>query len=171
MGNTEQQISVNIPIWQLKLLKQYFGENDKTSIEHWAYNIFDDALKAPKVEHEEVKSLLSAERFYFYEMENHKAPITPDEWLRFAESFASLAVEQAEEKYEDRIILFNAKIEALEQARKEKDDIQHNYELLFSEINEYCEILKQRPNRLGAIIDPISNDIKEILNQFLNNGK
>lgn len=56
-------------------------------------------------------------------------------------------------------------------AVEEKENIEHNYELLYKEVNDYVLLMKQRPGRLGAIIDPISNDLTEILNQFVNNGK
>jgi len=38
------KVNINLEDWQAKALKEYFAENDKTSVEHWAYEIFNKAL-------------------------------------------------------------------------------------------------------------------------------
>ena len=38
-------MKVDLENWQVKQLRNYFGENDKTQTAHWAYNVFDKALK------------------------------------------------------------------------------------------------------------------------------
>lgn len=38
-------MKVYLEKWQVKNLRDYFGENDKTQTEHWAFRVFDDALK------------------------------------------------------------------------------------------------------------------------------
>ena len=38
-------MKVYLENWQVKQLRNYFGENDKTQTAHWAYNVFDKALK------------------------------------------------------------------------------------------------------------------------------
>ncbi|WNH10097.1 hypothetical protein [Thalassobellus suaedae] len=38
-------MKVYLEKWQVKNLRDYFGENDKTQTEHWAFKVFDDALK------------------------------------------------------------------------------------------------------------------------------
>ena len=38
-------MKVYLDKWQVKNLRDYFGENDKTQTEHWAFKVFDDALK------------------------------------------------------------------------------------------------------------------------------
>ena len=40
---TEKEIA------DLKKIKNYFGENDKTSFEHFAYKVLDDILKKTKL--------------------------------------------------------------------------------------------------------------------------
>ena len=36
---------VKLEKWRVKQLRNFFGENDKTQLSHWAYKVFDDALK------------------------------------------------------------------------------------------------------------------------------
>lgn len=38
-------ITIKLEEWQVKNLRNYFGENDKTQTEHWAYDVFNNALK------------------------------------------------------------------------------------------------------------------------------
>lgn len=38
-------MKVDLEKWQVKSLREYFGYNDKTSLEHWAYDVFNKALK------------------------------------------------------------------------------------------------------------------------------
>lgn len=38
-------INVKFEKWQIKALREYFGRNDKTHIEHWAFSVFDKAFK------------------------------------------------------------------------------------------------------------------------------
>lgn len=42
---TNREISINIPIWQVKRLRNYLGENDSSQTAHWAFKLFDDVLK------------------------------------------------------------------------------------------------------------------------------
>lgn len=41
----KREISVKIPLWQLKNLRNYFGENDSSQTSHWAFKLFDGVLK------------------------------------------------------------------------------------------------------------------------------
>lgn len=38
-------IKIELEEWQVKNLRNYFGENDKTQTAHWAYKLFNEALK------------------------------------------------------------------------------------------------------------------------------
>ena len=38
-------MKVELENWQVKALSNYFGINDKTSLEHWAYEVFNKAYK------------------------------------------------------------------------------------------------------------------------------
>lgn len=38
-------MKVELEEWQVKNLREYFGKNDKTQTEHWAYDVFNKALK------------------------------------------------------------------------------------------------------------------------------
>ena len=38
-------IKIELEEWQVKNLRNYFGENDKTQTAHWAYKLFNNALK------------------------------------------------------------------------------------------------------------------------------
>lgn len=38
-------IKIELEEWQVKNLREYFGENDKTQTEHWAYDVFNKAYK------------------------------------------------------------------------------------------------------------------------------
>jgi 16S rRNA C1402 (ribose-2'-O) methylase RsmI len=38
-------MKVDLENWQVKQLREYFGNNDKTQIAHWAYIVFDKAHK------------------------------------------------------------------------------------------------------------------------------
>lgn len=38
-------MKVDLEQWQIVALRNYFRLNDKTSLEHWAFNVFDKALK------------------------------------------------------------------------------------------------------------------------------
>lgn len=39
-------MNVNLEEWQVKQLRIFFAENDKTQLAHWAFKVFDDAIKA-----------------------------------------------------------------------------------------------------------------------------
>ena len=43
MDNTKK--SIELEEWQVKALRNYFGENDKTQTSHWAFIVFDEAIK------------------------------------------------------------------------------------------------------------------------------
>ena len=38
-------VKIELEEWQVKNLREYFGENDKTQTEHWAYDVFNKAYK------------------------------------------------------------------------------------------------------------------------------
>ena len=38
-------MKIELEDWQLQNLRDYFGNNDRTQTEHWAFKLFDDALK------------------------------------------------------------------------------------------------------------------------------
>lgn len=38
-------VKIELEEWQVKNLRDYFGHNDKTQTEHWAYNVFNKAYK------------------------------------------------------------------------------------------------------------------------------
>lgn len=38
-------VKIELEEWQVKNLREYFGENDKTQTEHWAYEVFNKAYK------------------------------------------------------------------------------------------------------------------------------
>lgn len=38
-------VKIELEEWQVKNLREYFGENDKTQTSHWAYDVFNKALK------------------------------------------------------------------------------------------------------------------------------
>ncbi len=38
-------MNIELKQWEVKALRNYFGLNDKTQISHWAFKIFDDAIK------------------------------------------------------------------------------------------------------------------------------
>lgn len=50
MGN---KINIELEKWQVKSLRNYFGENDKTPLEHWAYDVFNEAFKTLKQDKDE----------------------------------------------------------------------------------------------------------------------
>ena len=38
-------VKIKLEEWQVKNLREYFGHNDKTQTEHWAYDVFNKAYK------------------------------------------------------------------------------------------------------------------------------
>ena len=38
-------VKIELEEWQVKNLREYFGHNDKTQTEHWAYDVFNKAYK------------------------------------------------------------------------------------------------------------------------------
>ncbi len=38
-------VKIELEDWQVKNLREYFGRNDKTQTEHWAYDVFNKAYK------------------------------------------------------------------------------------------------------------------------------
>ncbi|MBV1929873.1 MAG: hypothetical protein KUG81_10240 [Gammaproteobacteria bacterium] len=38
-------VKIELEEWQVKNLREYFGHNDKTQTEHWAYDVFNNAYK------------------------------------------------------------------------------------------------------------------------------
>ena len=38
-------VKIELEEWQVKNLREYFGKNDKTQTEHWAYDVFNRAYK------------------------------------------------------------------------------------------------------------------------------
>lgn len=43
-------MKIELEKWQVIALRNYFGLNDKTALEHWAYEVFNNALKKDKDE-------------------------------------------------------------------------------------------------------------------------
>lgn len=48
------KIKLELEKWQLETLRDYFGSNDSAQIAHWAYPVFDKALKKAKNKHARV---------------------------------------------------------------------------------------------------------------------
>lgn len=42
---TKEKYNVELQDWQIKILRNYFGENDNTQLSHWAFKVFDESLK------------------------------------------------------------------------------------------------------------------------------
>lgn len=38
-------MNIHLEEWQVKNLRTHFGENDKSQTAHWAFKVFDDALR------------------------------------------------------------------------------------------------------------------------------
>ena len=43
--NIIEMVKIELEEWQVKNLREYFGHNDKTQTEHWAYDVFNKAYK------------------------------------------------------------------------------------------------------------------------------
>ena len=43
--NMIKMITIKLEEWQVKNLREYFGHNDKTQTSHWAYEVFNKAIK------------------------------------------------------------------------------------------------------------------------------
>lgn len=41
----KNKINIKLEEWQVRTLRCYFGQNDKTQVAHWAFEVFDEALK------------------------------------------------------------------------------------------------------------------------------
>lgn len=39
------KINIELEEWQVRTLRSYFGQNDETQVAHWAFKVFDEALK------------------------------------------------------------------------------------------------------------------------------
>lgn len=56
--------AITLEDWQIKSLRNYFGENDSTQTSHWAYKIFNEAKDIPESdpneEMESIRDVLSA---------------------------------------------------------------------------------------------------------------
>lgn len=40
-----EKINIELEEWQVRTLRSYFKQNDKTQVAYWAFKVFDEALK------------------------------------------------------------------------------------------------------------------------------
>lgn len=41
----KNKINIELEEWQVRTLRSYFGHNDETQVAHWAFEVFDEAIK------------------------------------------------------------------------------------------------------------------------------